>query len=687
MTTSNSLFAHPTMARDESPGSVLLRLSGAHFERPSAYLNVLTHKKYVLANLIREFAQGNARALDDYIDRSGWQPPALYQRLQKQRKHEKWYNFQRAKVCPDCAEEGKLPLYHDLLGVDACAKHGWQLIKVCSSCDNALTWNRPHLQFCTCHAPLNARKRATTSEVKAAQLIKRWLYNGDLERLETYNELRRILKKRFDLWPAGQAPALAFVQGDPLPLARALAPFVLHPDHYAARAVVAPFTTLSASRYKGAIRPLVAHLASCSAHNPSLPSDFYLTRQELAFTLAATRVADPVAHGQLADHRFPIQGRRYGIQRAGVETLLNVLHVPHSEHQGTTIRELVTLHRMSASDWLNRLLAGETRAVAPGETLLDIRLDEPDTLESSLPDGYVTLPQAAAYLGVYPEAVRKMMQSGLLDAELQLNHNRRYIFPKTTLDHFLATYITGGQLAAQLEVEPRRLSERLIAAGAAPVAGPSVDKCNIYVFHRAEVEDTYLTSRALTLVSYSNAGRRPDGTPKIDTAVWAGATEAAAYLNTSVQQLGYLESVSPLTEACPPFQTSGGGRYYRWETVRAAKTFMDTLVDIDQLVKRTGLNRPKLLRRIGRLFKNPLIKLNDTTYVSSADANKVEFHCKRYWCADVAAAYIGCRRHNINNWRNLGYLDALDRDNPGFIEGIHLYESRLIKKFRPPRDQ
>ncbi len=686
MSTSVPLFIYPKMGRDESPGSVLLRLSGAHFERPSTYLGALTQKQYVLANLIREFAQGKARTLDDYIDRSAWQPPSLYLALHKQRKHHKWYNFKRAKVCPDCADEGKLPLYHDLRGVDACAKHGWRLIKVCSSCNDPLTWNRPHLQSCTCLAQLSTREAATAGEVQAARLIKRWLYTDDLERLETYNELRHILKKRFNLWPAAQTQALAFVQGDPMPLARSLEPFVLHPDYHSARAVAAPFITLPASSYKGALNTLISHLVACRPNSPSLPSDFYLTRRELAFTLSITRLVDSVAKGQLAEHRFSTQGR-YGIRCGGVEMLLKALYVPHTQQQGTTIRRLITLHRLSAADWLDKILAGETRAVAPGETLLDIQLDEPDTVESSVPDGYMTLPQAAAYLEMYPEAVRKMMLSGLIEAELQLNHNRRYILAKATLDQFLATYITGGQLAAQLEVEPRRFSERLIAAGATPVAGPSVDKCNIFVFRRTEVDNPRLINRALALVSYSNSGRRPDSAPTIDTAIWAGATEAAAYLNTSVQQLTYLESVSPLTEAYPAFSRSGSGRYYRWESVRAAKTFLDTLVDIDHLAKRTRLARPKLLRRIGRLFKNPLIKLNNTTYISSADANKVELHCKRYWCADVAADYLDCRRHDINNWRRLGHLSALEQNHPGFIEGLHLYESRLIKQFQPPGAQ
>jgi hypothetical protein len=677
-------FFRPTLYRSESFGSGLLRLSGSHCERPSVYLGTALQKTYDTAKAVRAFSHRCPNSLKPLIDTEGWNPPDLYKELVSGKSHKKWFNFNHAKVCPACAEEGHLPLYHDLESVSACAKHGLSLVSACPKCEQPVTWNRRGLARCSCYASLDVRVTAEYGAVKEARLIKQWLHTDDREPLETYINLKRRLSKRYGMWPCAREALMSFMQGNIDPLSSCLRTALPNNSILSIRALVAPLSATAVGEYNALCKSLEKHMAESNSPTGEMPANFFLTRSELIYVLRTTwKVVDGIT--KESPEVFKILGKeRYGVNKDGLNTLLGALGAEPIQKPGQSIRELVTLTKVPAAVWVQSLINGEYVVTASGESLLDISLSTSVSANDTIPEGYVTMPQAAQYLELYPEAVRKMIKSGLLEAELQLNHNRRYIFPLTGLETFTNTYVTGPQLAVHYNYEPRRFAERLIAAGATPVAGPSIDGCNIYVFHREELEDESLIRYALSLKTYSQSGRRAAGTPSLDTTIWATATEAADYLNISLQKLSYLEGLTPLTKATPLFVPIKNTRYYRWDCVRATKDVIDTLVPAKKLASSIGVTEQKLLRRAGRIFKSPSFYLDGTTYLSAANANKLKYHFKRYWCADIAAKFLGSKRFDINNWRRLGHLDALDNDHPGFIEGIHLYDNKVIRHFIKP---
>ncbi|WP_374972378.1 hypothetical protein [Spongiibacter marinus] len=224
----------------------------------------------------------------------------------------------------------------------------------------------------------------------------------------------------------------------------------------------------------------------------------------------------------------------------------------------------------------------------------------------------------------------------------------------------------------------------MIAAGATPAAGPSIDRCNVYVFNRQELADGAIIRDALSLKSYSKSGRKTAGTPTLDTNVWATATEAAKHIGVSIQLLSYLEGVTPLTQATPLNVPKKNTRYYRWDTVNSTKSFLERMVPAKKLASIIGVTEAKLLRRAGRLFKSPTVHMSNTTYLPADHANTLKHHFSNYWCSDIAANFLGCKRSDIDNWRRLGHLSAVDQNHPDFIEGIHLYDNNDIRQFKRP---
>jgi hypothetical protein len=684
MQNQHSLFFRPSLYRSESFGSGLLRLSGSHCERPSVYLGTALQKTYDTAKAVRAFSHRCPDSIKPLIDTERWNPPDLYKELVSGKSHKEWFNFNHAKVCPACAEEGHLPLYHDLESVSACAKHGLSLVSACPTCEQPVTWNRRGLAKCNCYASLDVRVAAEYGAVKEARLIKKLLHADDRESLETYINLKRRLSKRYEMWPCAREALMSFMQGNINPLSTHLRTALPNSSILSIRALAAPLSAKAVGVYKERCKSLEKHMSASNSPTGALPTNFFLTRSELIYALRTTwKVVDGITKENPEVFRIPSK-ERYGVNKDGLNTLLRALGAEPAQKPGQSIRELVTLTKVPAAIWVQSLINGEYVVTASGEGLLDISLSASVSANDSIPEGYVTMPQATQYLELYPEAVRKMIKSGLLEAELQLNHNRRYIFPLTGLETFRNKYVTGPQLAVHYNQEPRRFAERLISAGVSPVAGPSIDGCNIYVFHKEELEDENLIRYALSLESYSKSGRRAAGTPTLDTTVWATAKEAADYLNVSLQKLSYLEGLTPLTKATPLFVPIKNTRYYRWDCVRATKDVIDTLVPAKKLASSIGVTEQKLLRRAGRMFKSPSINLDGTTYLSAAIANKVKYHFKRYWCADIACKFLGCKRFDINNWRRLGNLDAIDKDHPGFIEGIHLYDNKVIRHFIKP---
>lgn len=158
-----ALLVRPIPYTDESPGSLLLRVSSANgWQRPSRLVNVYLDRNYgAETNLVALFADTHrynklchALGIDAETATNlcypqngvGRYAPVIWREIPVQ------WNALRMKnpaICPHCLkEDGYLRSDWDLRLVTTCTRHKVQLIDTCPSCKKKLTWNRADVGVC-----------------------------------------------------------------------------------------------------------------------------------------------------------------------------------------------------------------------------------------------------------------------------------------------------------------------------------------------------------------------------------------------------------------------------------------------------------------------------------------------------------------------------------------------------------
>lgn len=89
------------------------------------------------------------------------------------------FNEKYARYCPLCLDEhNEWRVEWELFFYDVCHLHGVWLVDQCTSCGSHLTWNRSHLNRCTCGATLNYEDKRTAPKsmvLMAAQMSQKIL--------------------------------------------------------------------------------------------------------------------------------------------------------------------------------------------------------------------------------------------------------------------------------------------------------------------------------------------------------------------------------------------------------------------------------------------------------------------------------------------------------------------------------
>lgn len=163
-----------------------------------------------------------------------------------------------------------------------------------------------------------------------------------------------------------------------------------------------------------------------------------------------------------------------------------------------------------------RSLASLIRAIDAGEitdfscsSMLGLETlvtqESPSCAEQTVDIGLV---EAAERLSTYPEAVRRVIQAGVLRARRgTLTCPTRWTIESDVLDTFHRTFVFASEVAHLYGVAHTTCGSRLRAAGAIPVSGPGIDSGLILLFRRSDIERLKLPD-VLTASYDSPAGRK-----------------------------------------------------------------------------------------------------------------------------------------------------------------------------------
>jgi hypothetical protein len=683
----------PRARKGESPAGVLLRFTGAHFEQPTYALSHAGLKTRELPPLIMKLFRGDTNLLSKIAILDEWEPNALIAQKASSRFHKDWVNPKVASVCPQCAEDRLLPAYHDVVDVDACAKHGLTLLTHCPHCEQQISWSRPSLTHCKCYSPLDRRIPAKKADVEFAGRIQAFTASENATQLEYLLTLTRVLQNRYGLGSEAKRIALDFADGDMATLGKALARYAKGHPALLGRAIIAPLAEILSRQgiddliiLKEMAKRLPRAKSAC------LPGNFALNRQDLIYVLRCTsKCINAILSSHIINAPQPLDQKTVSLDNLKwFFAHLGNNNIDAEAEQASSLRELTGKTGKPIAEWVEDILNGVYKPTQPlaDDGLPNLRINCAATLNDDVPADCLTQHQAEQYTGLYGVALTAAREANLVPSTSQPNRCNRYLYKQVDLDCFLRTYVSSGQLAKRFKTQAKSLKKQLEYLGIEPVSGGDIDSTSIYYFRRTETDSITLAALAKAKESYAGAGRKSRSAPRLNTDKWANSKETAQFLGlASPQSLDYLTQVTPLVQGEPEHKPAGRTRYFRRRSLEAAQRFINSLVSIEALSGSTGLSQPKLTRRINQLLKNAIITINHTHYLSEADAERITDHCSELWCADTVAAYLDCNRADVNNWRKLRHLTSIGQEVTGYLGTPHLYRRQDLVGFIKPADR
>ena len=680
----------PKALPGESAGSLLLRLSQAHTERPSALLQALGHSNSSIPANIRMLYCGLPTPVFSLVDTQNWAPSKSTTTLAKARNAKKWLEYLHPSVCPDCAQEGWLPDTHDFHLITSCTKHGKKLRTHCNHCGEPVRWNRFGLNRCHCTKEFGDTEEASQAELAVTRQLEEWIRSGKTDELAAYQELEALLRTRISAEESWAEASIGWIQGDRLLVAQRLKTYLAGAAPLGSRALVAALSSASSPLLQQALPQLHEMLDSLpSPRDPkTLPNTFYLGHSELRFALGCKALTvemllknqvlnNTLAKGSLTQrHVFLPELKR-----------LYACYAPQTSHNthSLTLNELAGGTKRKTHELLSDLLAGDLAPVpADSWRLEDWRVVAPDGYTDNVPEGYSTLAMAQSILGVNSQYVAGFRRSGLLTGHHQRNKNNRYLYKTAELHAFREKYISAGDIASLTSSSVTVITDKLRFAGIQPVSGPGIDSSPVFLFLRQVIENEDLSAVLSVQEGYSTSGRRPKSAPRVDGSLWMTGGEAAEALGLTAQQLYQLVDKQDLVATRPEHASSKVSNYFLRKQVSKMKGKLARMVTVDDLAAECGVTPRRVLSRLWRLLKAKPLNYQGEACIDHEEAVILEEHFSRYWDDQQAAAFLGATAADIHNWKRLGHLTPLPEGHRGFLENRVLFDCDQIKTFRRP---
>ena len=374
--------------------------------------------------------------------------------------------------------------------------------------------------------------------------------------------------------------------------------------------------------------------------------------------------------------------RRGQLSVAAVNRLLFSLHATKGEMTDSVGRApTCSIASMAAS-----VLSGERESagydVAEGLSSLRLTRQMHDKqLEADEMAEWLDTNQVAEKLGTYPEAVRFLRIKGWLEfRDRDLRGKKRYIASRQNVDQFHQAYVLGGTIASQLGINPTNLSEKLMALGVQPVAGPRIDGLLVYLFRRNDIERVDLAVLPHLEKYPTNTGRKrksgecadEDG-PMVEMTANSAAAELGVRpcdVHTLIRK-GILERVSTLTRDI----------FVSRKSVLSLQRQLhrDDFISVEDAAKRLGLS-PGMLK--SRWIKSGVLHAQDLGLwrrIATRELGTLEDLLADYVTAAEAGRMLNMHRSHLPNLERRGVVTS---KKIGSGQGVRLYARSHLENLR-----
>lgn len=663
------LAIRPVALPRESPGSLFLRAASANGWTPSSLLQAYPDQEKVRKDF--GVVIGSAAASHDLAHKLGIDSASINAVTYRQIGPTKgqiyaWMGvavkashlrLHTPQVCPACLAADEFPYARavwDHRLVSSCKTHMCALVDTCPSCAKPLSWNRPEVEACHCGfdlrmAPLipadGAEHQIVDTAVAAADDV-------TLDRativLDMLHELARAgaLASSVTSLPAVLGRLVEQPETLPLFLTGGVGGAGLSP-RVALRRLLSMPHWLFAERM----------LAALDLHSyQNIPGNWDAL---LAETLSYQSAAVLTGQAEITITQFFRKQKKDGTGPGiptveAVNTLLRkfsnlVEEVPEGYGRPRPLHGLAMHAVVSAvEDGLASIVAYQHRQGLPSvRVALRIREAASSDIER------MNLREVARAAQVNYEIIRGLAHSGFLKLASPLPGKKIFSVLRRDGEAFLKDYCFAGPLARTVGASTTTFSEKLMAAGVKPAAGPTVDGSLTYVFRRDEVAKVDLYAVA-NIDSYPTRAGRPKSGVARQVFFGVSYSDAAEELGTLPCRIRQLINVQLLAR-----DASSRGRP---AVTRTSLTLFRAMlrssehVSVEDAAKEIGESAHQFRRRwvhTGLVQERNLLLVRQ---IPRDDLKKIQLIKGDYMTRDEMGARVNKDRTHVANRIKIGQL-------------------------------
>lgn len=466
-------------------------------------------------------------------------------------------------ICVECLEANVLPpKYFDHRLTYYCQRHGSLLIVRCPSCSQPLTWMRPGIGLCRCGFDL---RRAKPSKASWSS----WLRQQDSALLS------------------------ALTSNDHVHCAADVAEALTTTLTFCGRDIneidIHMMTAMALRSVSGA----ASSIADVIVSHEGLSGPALHARLALWPLLAVSDNLGRAIVNEVLDEvlrrtstiRVGINWRSFTIPSAAAAEVLGLSYHAMIRMHATSMKyeHVPGTRRQVDPDWINRLLLeGADLTVRHGRPRAPILDEDGD------PNAPYTIAQAAELCRVHPETIRFAIHRGFLDADGVSDTCRaRYLISRATMETFNERYVFAGPLAHDYSAGRTSFAERLMARGATPVSGPTVDGGLGYAFARKDLVGIPLHELKNDKRYPTRTGRAKLGQRK-GTAPGLPLETVVSVFSASYRQIGRLSKRNLLRRV----ESLARGVYFCEQSVEELKKALadPELMDVEEAAASLGLS-------------------------------------------------------------------------------------------------
>ncbi|MDP2245681.1 hypothetical protein [Pseudomonas sp.] len=293
-------------------------------------------------------------------------------------------------------------------------------------------------------------------------------------------------------------------------------------------------------------------------------------------------------------------------------------------------------------------------------------------------DTYLTVSQAAIKLGLYADAVRSAIKTGLLQQALTHFKGKSQMIECSEFDRFTETYIFVGQLAADLGLPKTTLTAKLIHCGIAPISGPSLDRGLIAIYRRSDLTEETLKQVRLLKHYETNAGRKAANSVVNVTTSTVPSSHVARILNLPIIHLKHLQDLGYLDIA----KSDKPGRHFTTRSVENSKRWLQSMISLPDCAKLFSLSSPTFSRRFIQSGFLSIVKIGNTTLISRSDIQRIQKNVDHFLTCFEADKELGAPLGHANNLVRTGRLIPATEVATGGVGTVILVHRSDIEAIR-----